>query len=69
MGQNDYIDILGNESIKPHEILKNVPWYLKGFRGNELQMLVRQQAAKSDWQFSRPKKWKEMQGRMDFLYK
>lgn len=69
MGQNDYIDILGNDKIKPYEILKDVPWFLKGFGGNELQMLTRLQAAKSDWRFSRPKKWKEVQGRMDFLYK
>lgn len=68
-GQNDYIDILGSDSIKPYEVLKNVPWWLKGFGGNELQMLTRLQVVKQDWKFSRPKKWKEMQGRQDFLYK
>ena len=69
MGRNDYIDILGNDSIKPYELLKDVPWWLKGFDGNEMQMLTRQQVAKQHWKFARPKKWKEMQGRLDFLYK
>lgn len=70
-GQNDFIDILGNGSIKPHELLREMPWWLRGFKeGNELHMLQRFQAAKGEsWRWNRPKKWKEVQARIDFLYK
>jgi hypothetical protein len=70
-GQNDYIDILGNGSIKPHELLREMPWWLRGFKeGEELHMLQRMQVVKEEsWRWNRPQKWKEIQSRIDFLYK
>ncbi|RNA34469.1 39S ribosomal mitochondrial [Brachionus plicatilis] len=40
-GQNDYIDILGDGSVNPVDLI-NGPKWLVGFRGNELQRLSRQ---------------------------
>ena len=39
-GQNDYIDILGDGSVSPVDLIKGPSWLI-GFRGNELQRLQR----------------------------
>lgn len=39
-GQNDYIDILGDGSVHPVDLIRGPRW-LVGFRGNELQRLIR----------------------------
>ena len=36
-----YTDILGDRDIYPTEALKEVPEWLRGFHGNEYQMLLR----------------------------
>lgn len=68
-GQNDYIDILGEGSIKPRRLLFNMPAWLRGFRGNELQMLNRKRFIVDNWKALRPKKYENMKKRVDFLYR
>ncbi len=68
-GQNDYIDILGDGSIHPSRLMSSVPHWLRGFRGNELQMLTRKRIAYRYWKWCRPKKWTELNKRIDYLYK
>lgn len=70
-GQNDYIDILGdgNGKIHPTDTMSSIPNWLRKFRGNEMQMLIRRRKAKQHWQWFRPQKWIDLNKRIDFLYK
>ena len=68
-GQNDYIDILGSGNLQPYQLLKNVPFWLRGFRGNEMVRLQRRTAAFPHWKWHKPYKWSLIEKRIDFLYK
>lgn len=70
-GQNDYIDILGNEKLHPSRILYNVPAWLRGAKGNEYQLLIRKRRimGSSGFRAGRPSKWRDMNKRMKFLYR
>jgi len=70
-GQNDYIDILGDDdSIHPIKFAYNVPGWLKGFRGHEYHMLLRKR-----WFFgnqiraSAPRAHHHMNKRLKYLYR
>lgn len=69
-GQNDYIDILGDGPLKPIDVAYMVPSWLKGFRGNEFQMLLRKRRLfkKGSLPVERPTKWEKMNKRIEWLF-
>lgn len=68
-GQNDYIDIFTRDKVNPTETMSSIPSWLRRFKGNEMQMLIRRRKAMSHWKWYRPQKWNDLNKRIDFLYK
>ncbi|GAV05957.1 hypothetical protein RvY_16006 [Ramazzottius varieornatus] len=69
-GQNDYIDILGDGSLHPRDMLTEGPHWLRGFRGNEFQRLLRQRRAMFHYApHLMPTAWRNLTKRIQYLYK
>ncbi len=66
-GQNDYIDILGNGTVKPVDLIIGPDW-LVGFKGNELQRLNRQiRFHGSELKAKNPNKFHDINKRIKYL--
>ena len=67
-GQNDFIDILGEEGrVSPVDLINGPPWLI-GFRGNELQRITRQlKMTGEEIKAREPHKYLDMQKRVKFL--
>lgn len=67
-GQNDYIDILGDSDVTPVDLIRGPRW-LVGFRGNELQRLVRQMKFEGhQLKAKNPSKWFDLRKRIKYVH-
>lgn len=70
-GQNDYIDIFGDGKLNPVKIMYDVPNYLRGIKGNEMQLLIAKInfLCQTNYPDTYPRKWYHINRRLMHLYK
>lgn len=70
-GKNDFIKILSDEDIEQHELLTNIPDWLRGYKNcnREYTVLMRKRKEFSHWRYSKPTKWLHIEQRIKFLYR
>jgi large subunit ribosomal protein L51 len=67
-GQNDYIDILGDGTVHPVDLIKGPSW-LVGFKGNEMQRILRRLKFEGDHiRMNNPEKYASIRRRIKYLY-
>lgn len=72
MGENDYIKIFGDdENIEQHDLLTNVPDWLRGYKNTdrEYSVLMRKRKEFEHWKYTKPLKWLHLEQRIKFLYR
>jgi large subunit ribosomal protein L51 len=68
-GQNDYIDILGDGTLHPRDLIANGPHWLRGFKGCEFRRLIRRRNATFHYApYVWPTKWNNVQKRLKYLF-
>lgn len=66
-GQNDYIDILGDGTVKPVDLVRAPDWLI-GFKGNELERLNRQMRFHgNELKAKNPNKFHDINKRIKYL--
>lgn len=62
--------LIGDNNVHPLHVAYQVPAWLKGFRGNEFQMLLRRQKmfSRGCFPLERPTKWEKTKKRIDWLW-
>lgn len=70
-GENDFIRILGDESVQQHDLLTHIPDWLRGYKNTnrEYSVLQRKRAEFEHWKFTKPLKWFHLEQRIKFLYR
>lgn len=70
-GQNDFVRILGDESIEQHELLTHIPDWLRGYRNTHKEYTVLQLRKRefAHWRYTKPLKWLHLEQRIKFLYR
>lgn len=65
-----FIFATGDSNLHPARIVTGVPTWLKTFRGNEFQRLLRKEKMydRGIYPLTRPTKWSKMKTRMDWLW-
>ncbi|XP_070561184.1 large ribosomal subunit protein mL51-like [Ptychodera flava] len=66
-GENDFKDILGDGSYKLRKNVNVGPWWIRGWKGSEFEMLVRKR--KFIGKDMGPIAYKDMMKRIDYLFK
>ncbi|CAF0727117.1 unnamed protein product [Adineta ricciae] len=67
-GQNDYIDILGDENVEHWQLVRNAPFWLRGFQGNELQHLLRRLKLQGKYlEENQPQRYSDLITRIRYL--